>query len=556
MLPEPLKPLARRVRGVLRRLRGEAQRAGRSLAFDAASQRVAAALDRRFYLAMNPDVAAARADPVSHFLSFGWREGRDPTPHFSVRDYLELYPEVRDSGENPFAHYLRVGRAEGRIAKRDLGFRHDIVAGLKPLEARLAEAARHWEKRRPTPPARLAQALATSRGAHADLHLTVSHDDYSANVGGLQICVQREARALAGQGVDHLHLFPADIWPMVRPGPDTSLLGVLWNGQVVGHFEPAAVAEALAATPAGRRTFALHSLLGHSAQDILSVLQAAGMKAGWFWLHDFASLCAGFHLMRNDVADCAAPPADSPACGICLYGPRRQLHVDAHRLLFDALDLTVVAPSQATLDLWLRAGNYRRAGELVRPHAAMVDPRPSTPATSERPFRLAFVGVGAPHKGWPVFHELAVRFADDPRYAFVHLGRRGVQGLPIEHHDVTVTPDHPQAMRDALERFEIDAALVWPLCRETFSFTAYEAAAAGAAVLTNPDSGNVATFVAEGGHGRVLADEAALIALFESGEALELARAKRRPTLYNLDFGALTAELRAGPEAGPASGSR
>ena len=106
------------------------------------------------------------------------------------------------------------------------------------------------------------------------------------------------------------------------------------------------------------------------------------------------------------------------------------------------------------------------------------------------------------------------------------------------------------------ERFGIDAALVWPLCRETFSFTAYEAAAAGAAVLTNPDSGNVATFVAEGGHGRVLADEAALIALFESGEALELARAARRPTLYGLDFGALTAELRAGPEAGPASGSR
>ena len=99
-------------------------------------------------------------------------------------------------------------------------------------------------------------------------------------------------------------------------------------------------------------------------------------------------------------------------------------------------------------------------------------------------------------------------------------------------------------MRDALEAHAIDVALVWPLCRETFSFTAYEAAAAGAAVLTHPDSGNIAAFVADTGHGQVLPDEAALMALFETGDALTLARAARAPQLYDLDFGALTAELR------------
>jgi hypothetical protein len=98
-------------------------------------------------------------------------------------------------------------------------------------------------------------------------------------------------------------------------------------------------------------------------------------------------------------------------------------------------------------------------------------------------------------------------------------------------------------MRDELERLGVDAALVWSLCRETFSFTAYEATAAGAAVVTGPDSGNVAAFVAAGGHGLVLPDEPALMTAFETGEILALSRARRRPALYDLKFSGMTVDL-------------
>ena len=86
-------------------------------------------------------------------------------------------------------------------------------------------------------------------------------------------------------------------------------------------------------------------------------------------------------------------------------------------------------------------------------------------------------------------------------------------------------------------------AIIWPLCRETFSFIAYEAVAAGAAVITGPDSGNVAAFVDAGGHGLVLPDEAALGAILGSGEVQALARAQRKPHLYDLAFSGLTADL-------------
>jgi hypothetical protein len=76
---------------------------------------------------------------------------------------------------------------------------------------------------------------------------------------------------------------------------------------------------------------------------------------------------------------------------------------------------------------------------------------------------------------------------------------------------------------------------------------AYEAVAAGCAVLTGPDSGNVAAFVAESGHGLALDDEAALARAFESGAILELRRAQRRPMLYELSFSALTLDLATTP---------
>jgi len=98
-------------------------------------------------------------------------------------------------------------------------------------------------------------------------------------------------------------------------------------------------------------------------------------------------------------------------------------------------------------------------------------------------------------------------------------------------------------MRDALEGLAVDVALIWPLCRETFSFTAHEAAAAGAAVVTGPDSGNVAAFVDATGLGVVLGSDEALLGAFRSGEILSLARDRRAAESYDLAFSGLTADL-------------
>ena len=152
------------------------------------------------------------------------------------------------------------------------------------------------------------------------------------------------------------------------------------------------------------------------------------------------------------------------------------------------------------------------------------------------------------HKGWPVFAELALRFGDDLRYEFHHLGKGRQGGLPVTYHEVLGDEHNPDAMRQAVAQVGLDVALIWSIWPETFCLTAYEAVAGGAALVTNPDAGNVAYLVAAGDagvpvSGEVLADEDALIAAFESGEILALARARRKPCLAELAYSELTASL-------------
>lgn len=70
--------------------------------------------DADFYRCSNPDVARSGANPLAHYLVWGWREGRDPHPLFSTNYYLDRNPGVARNGINPLLHFLSHGWREGR----------------------------------------------------------------------------------------------------------------------------------------------------------------------------------------------------------------------------------------------------------------------------------------------------------------------------------------------------------------------------------------------------------------------------------------------------------
>ena len=70
-------------------------------------------LDAEFYLRTNPDVVAARMDPVKHYVKYGAAERRQPHPLFDPAHYLASCPAARTAGNtagndaaNPLLHFL------------------------------------------------------------------------------------------------------------------------------------------------------------------------------------------------------------------------------------------------------------------------------------------------------------------------------------------------------------------------------------------------------------------------------------------------------------------
>ena len=105
--------------------------------------------DSDWYLGNYSDVAEKAWNPVEHYLRFGSKEKRNPSPAFDTAWYLERYPDVAKSGMNPLLHYIRMGRSEGRQPSGNQQSGADISCvgqAMQKLASHLDEQAREIEK--------------------------------------------------------------------------------------------------------------------------------------------------------------------------------------------------------------------------------------------------------------------------------------------------------------------------------------------------------------------------------------------------------------------------
>lgn len=473
---------------------------------------ISADFDRSFYLDRHPDVAESGMDPVLHYLTHGWQERRDPRSDFSTSYYLDSHPDVARAGVNPFLHYILAGRSEGRAVQHPLGQKANVLAVLETISDRLQS----W-KRLDAPPALLGageirDALAAGMdGLPAGLILAVAHDDYSQISGGTQAAIRTEEAAALQDGFAYFAIWPWQALPCLSVESDP-LVCLRLNGHFFGTARISAVVAAAAESrvdPAQAHVI-VHSLLGHEPKLIGALAGAFGLSKGWYWLHDYFGICPCYNLQRNDLSYCGVPPPNSAACGVCVYGTERTSHLDRLRGLFETLAMTIVAPSEASLAIWSKAADLATPAAVVHPHAtpdftAYPEGQGTDPMGIDQPdtIRFAFLGATLAHKGWNDYLQLAQAFRDTPGREFHYFGHYANVPDPIVRTHVEVTGDTPDAMLNAVRVAGIDVFINWPAWPETFSFTTYEALGAGAIVLTNQVSGNVAAAVRMTGRGRV-----------------------------------------------------
>lgn len=71
--------------------------------------------DKEYYLDNNQDIKERGIDPLTHYLFYGFKEGRSPSKDFDNEFYLNFYGDVKRAGINPLVHYMIFGIEENRI---------------------------------------------------------------------------------------------------------------------------------------------------------------------------------------------------------------------------------------------------------------------------------------------------------------------------------------------------------------------------------------------------------------------------------------------------------
>ena len=91
---------------------------------------------RRSISRLNPDVQAAGANPLAHFDTAGWQQGRVGSIAFSAPLYLAANPDVAAAQVDPLAHFLSFG-----AQRRPRALRAERAVRRQRLRLRLLSAA-------------------------------------------------------------------------------------------------------------------------------------------------------------------------------------------------------------------------------------------------------------------------------------------------------------------------------------------------------------------------------------------------------------------------------
>ncbi|TWD58217.1 FkbM family methyltransferase [Agrobacterium vitis] len=495
--------------------------------------------DADFYLATYPGIREAKLDPLDHYISHGWKEGRDPNSEFSTSFYLAMNTDVATAGVNPFWHYITVGKQEGRAIRHPGGHLADRLHKNQLLEKDVVSWGRGSYAGVLLGEEKLVEILDGLIVEGRDRFvISIGQDNYRQNSGGVQFCIQKEELISADYNSNYLNLSPWQSLPRlahIEDEPDPVMVLVA-NGEEIGACRISDVIKSVSAmrVRASDIKVVVHHLLGHCPEHVASLVEATGRKDCWLWLHDFFTICPSYTLLRNSVVYCGAPDISSNACTLCKFGVERHEHSKRIRAFFAAVDVHILSPSQVTLDLWRERSNLTAASQQVVPHMQLSwKTRDNALPVSDRPITIGFIGAPVPHKGWDVFVSLVKRYGANRRFRFVILGLSASPIGGVHHAKAHTTGENPVAMIEAIKAEQCDFILHWALWPETFSLATFEAFSAGAYVITNTVSGNVAAAVRTYETGVVLENEDELARFFESSDLADLSVAARKRRSQN-----------------------
>ena len=492
------------------------------------AEKIAPLFDADYYLAQYPDVKDSKLDPLVHYLTVGWKVGYNPNSDFDTTFYLNSNPDVKANKVEPFYHYLTIGKNERRNAKHPGGDKVKFLESLHSWDKTVAQIAPIPGKIKTK--RCLVEALQTFNIEKAGgVVFSFSHNKFNENIGGIQVCISEESKILSANNFIYINISPAQYSSLLADCHREWVGDLIINNQDIGSYREDDILDALRTTLRldGKLFLIIHALHGHKIPFIVRCGLELKISKTFFWIHDYFSLCPSSHFLRNNITYCHGPNPQSQACAICIYGEKRDTHLEEVADLFEALPIHVLAPSQHALNLWQTKNSFKYLSAQVHEHRRIIylQKREQLSPDTDRQLKIAYLGLPVAHKGWLVFSEVVHLFRKDPRYDFFHFGYHQDKTCQVKFEKVRVDCANITAMTDALRAHEIHAVFVWSDLPETYSIVMYEAFAAGVPVVTIKESGNIAAQVSQNGLGVIFNNKHDLLSAMQSNQLIESIRA-------------------------------
>ena len=487
--------------------------------------------DREYYLNKNKDVLNAKVDPLEHFCSAGWREGRNPNSNFSTKYYIDSNPDIEQAKINPFWHYIVAGKNEGRECVHPGGFKAEELKKITNLE----EIEKQWIKKINHEKILKKEEILNeiqnySITFNKKIIFSIGHDNYLQNAGGIQICIKQEQRKANEYGFIYINISPSQPLPKLANDEDKNLLiNLIINGKWIGVTGYNELYESIKKIKNENNIdikFIAHSFLGHSLEQIKKLL-SIGNGYSLVWTHDFFTLCPSYALQRNTITFCNAPEIKSNSCQICVYGEERKSHLNRINNFINSMNIKIISPSEVALNYWLSKINFKFNINncIVAPHLDMQwkieKNNYNVKKVNTQKINIGFIGYPVNHKGWNIFEEIANKYRANEKFQFTYIGTETPSNQYIKHIKFNPNSENYLKSVEHLKKNEFDYILHWGSCYETFSFTAHETIAIGALILTHKNTGNVAELVVKHKFGIVFEDITELNNYLDSDELLK-----------------------------------
>jgi hypothetical protein len=336
------------------------------------------------------------------------------------------------------------------------------------------------------------------------VYLSISHDLYHENVGGVQQCLVIEEKRCNDIGSDYLHLAP--YIPSLKlenlEAIDSYFYRLSFNGNYLGVVSASNCSTLFKFIKKNQENVEfkalVHAMHGHIPEHLGELFRNLDIEKIAFWIHDYFSVCEGFNLLRNSVSLCGAPNEESMSCSVCCYGQNRKRHINRIDGFLEPYTVDVIAPSKAAIDTWSVAVGERsiaRFRKHIIEHIKLEKGPVTSRKRSQDQVKIAFVGHQMYSKGWDDFLDLVESTAGKSNVLFFHFGVNNSSHKLIDFIECISDKTNFLNTTQKLVQMDIDYVYIpskWP---ETFNLVCYEALGAGCKVLTHPQAGNVTNLI-------------------------------------------------------------